>query len=63
MVGIIVDQTILVVRPAPLDMDMGLLLRPFQEDAWTVLGIDIAVMLGCLIVPSFFISNFSKFSR
>ena len=63
MVPILYDSTILVARPTPLDMDLGLLIRPYRTEAWVLVWITVAIILGSLTIPSLFLPEFSKYTR
>ncbi len=63
MIPILFDTTILIARPTPLDMDFGLLIRPYRTEAWIMVGVTVASFLAFLIFPSFCMKNFSKYAR
>ena len=63
MVPILHDSTILIVRPTPLDMDLGLLIRPYRKDAWVFVAVVVVAIFGLLLIPFLFISEYSKYTR
>ena len=63
MIPILSDTTILIARPAPLDMDLGLLIRPYQTEAWIMVAVTVTAFFAFLTVPGLCIPNFSKYTR
>ena len=63
MVPILHDSTILIVRPTPLDMDLGLLIRPYRKDAWVFVAVVVVAIFGLLLIPFLFVSEYSKYTR
>ena len=63
MIPILFDSTLMIARPTPLDMDFGLLIRPYRREAWIMVGVTVAAIFAFLIVPGFFLPKFSSYTR
>ena len=63
MIPILFDSTLMIARPTPLDMDFGLLIRPYRSEAWVMVGVTVAVIFAFLILPGFLVPNFSTYTR
>ena len=63
MIPILFDSTLMIARPTPLDMDFGLLIRPYRREAWVMVGVTVAVIFAFLILPGFLVPNFSTYTR
>ena len=63
MIPILFDSTLMIARPTPLDMDFGLLIRPYRREAWVMVGVTVAAIFAFLIVPGFFLPKFSSYTR
>ena len=63
MIPILSDTTLLIARPTPLDMDLGLLIRPYRSEAWVMVAVTVSSFLVLLIVPGFFMPKYSKYAR
>ena len=63
MVPVLYDNTILVARPTPLDMDLGLVTRPYRPEAWALVGVTLGSMLAFSIFPAPFTPNFYESVR
>ena len=59
-IPIIGDRMVLIAKPQRDPIDVGLFIRPFQDEAWYVLGITVAVIIGCLVIPTMFAPKFSE---
>ena len=59
-VTIIGDRVVLIAKPQRDPIDPGLFIRPFQAEAWYVVGLTVAVIIGCLIFPTMFAPTFSN---
>ena len=59
-IPIIGDRVVLIAKPQRDPIDIGLFIRPFQDEAWYVLGITVAVIIGCLVLPTMFAPKFSE---
>ena len=53
----------MIARPTPLDMDFGLLIRPYRREAWIMVGVTVAAIFAFLILPGFLLPNFSTYTR
>ena len=58
-ITIIGDRMVLIAKPQRDPIDPGLFIRPFQTNAWYVIGITVAVIIGCLVIPTMFAPKFS----
>ena len=63
MVPILYDSIILIARPTPLDMDLGLMIRPYRKEAWAFVGVIVFAILLFLTLPTVFINKFSDHTR
>ena len=59
-IPIIGDRMVLIAKPQRDPIDIGLFIRPFQDEAWYVLGFTVAVIIGCLVFPTMFAPKFSE---
>ena len=58
-ITIIGDRMVLIAKPQRDPIDPGLFIRPFRKEAWYVVGITVAVIIGCLVIPTMFAPRFS----
>ena len=63
MIPILFDSTLMIARPTPLDMDFGLLIRPYRREAWIMVGVTVAAIFAFLIIPGFVLPKFSTYTR
>ena len=59
-VPIIRDRMVLIAKPQRDPIDPGLFIRPFQRDAWYMIGITGTIIIGCLIIPTLLAPKFSR---
>jgi hypothetical protein len=45
------DQVVLVLTPKPPEVDIGLFIRPFTDDAWRGIGITFLIILLVIMIP------------
>ena len=58
-VNIIGDRMVLIAKPQRDPIDPGLFIRPFQSEAWYMIGVTVSIIIGCLVIPTMFAPGFS----
>ena len=51
LIQIFSSSMVLVLTPQSPEIDLGLLVRPFRNDVWAVIGILFILILVCVLVP------------
>ena len=59
-VPIIRDRMVLIAKPQRDPIDPGLFIRPFQRDAWYMIGITGTIIIGCLVIPTLLAPKFTR---
>ena len=59
-VPIIRDRMVLIAKPQRDPIDPGLFIRPFQRDAWYMIGITVTIIIGCMVIPTLLAPEFSR---
>ena len=63
MVPILSDSTLMIARPTPLDLDLGLLIRPYRQEAWVMVGVVVGALFAFMYLPMFCIPKYSERTR
>ncbi len=45
------NRVVLALTPQPPEVDTGLFIRPFRDDAWSGVGVIFLIILVCIIIP------------
>ena len=59
-VNVFGDRPVLIAKPQRDPIDPGLFIRPFQNDAWYMIGITVTIIIGCLVIPTLLAPKFSR---
>jgi hypothetical protein len=54
------DQNLLALTPKPTELDMGLFIRPFTNEAWKGIMVTFAIVLCCILIPYAMCSYFEN---